>query len=90
MKKNIYTIILLALSIIFIILQFAYSQLKFKTGVYNTNIRYAEYIVIALLMLTTLIFVKKEGDKKAFLNLIIMYVILGVAFALFIARGAIK
>ena len=90
MKKNFFTTLLLILSIIFVILQFAYSELKFKTGFYNQTIRYAEYVVIAIIMVTTLIFVKKEGDKRALVNLLIMYAVLGVAFALFLLRGAIK
>lgn len=88
MKQNTFNKILISLSIVFLILQFAYSQIKIKTGVYNKNVRYMEYAVIGLIMLTTLFYAKKE-NKDFFKRLLIIYLVLIILFILFLLRGVI-
>lgn len=82
--------IMMVLSVIFVILQYIYSQIRLKTGFYNQNIRNIEYIIVLLLMLTTLIFVKKESSKAAFIKLLMVYIGLIILLGIFILKGAIK
>ena len=88
MKQNTFNKILISLSIVFLILQFVYSQIKLKTGVYNKNIRYMEYVVMGLIMITTLVYAKKE-NKEFFKRLLIVYLVLIILFILFLLRGVI-
>ena len=88
MKKEIFNIILIVLSVIFVGLQYVYSQIKLKTGVYNMPIRYAEYVIVALLMITTLVYVRKES-KELFKKLLIIFAVLAVLFVIFLLKGVI-
>lgn len=88
MKKELFTKIILTLSVIFAGLQFAYSQIILKKGVYNQKIRYAEYVVMGLIMLTSLFYVKKE-NKEVFKKLLIIYIVFIILFIISLIKGVI-
>lgn len=88
MKKENFNIILIVLSVIFVGLQYVYSQIKLKTGVYNMPIRYAEYVVMALLIITVLVYARKES-KELFVKLLGVFAVLGVLFVFFMLKGVI-
>lgn len=88
MKKEFFNKVLIFLAIIFLVLQIVYSQIKLRTGVYNRQVRIAEYIVIAFLMITTLLYAREE-NKEFFKKLLLIYVALGILVILFLLRGVI-
>lgn len=88
MKKEFLNKVLLVLSVIFLILQIVYSQIKLRTGEYNNLIRYVEYVVIVLIMITSLLFVSKE-NKKASIKLLMIYLVLIVLFIIFLLKGLV-
>ncbi|RVU55721.1 hypothetical protein [Anaerosphaera multitolerans] len=88
MKKETLQKIFVALAVILIALQFIYRELQWKTGSFNEYIRYAEYVVMFLVMVVGLLFVAKE-DKRLVKGLLAIYALLLVLFGIFKYRGLV-